>query len=514
MRLTQGIVRGAAFNGRETAIVSAAGRWTWGEFSRRIGQTAGALRSLGFRPGDRAAILALNSHRYLEALFAIPWAGGIAVPINHRLNPAEIEDLLHDCEPSLLLIDDAFLALLPGLRDRVRSIQQVILIGDSHPTGMGIGYERLIAGVGPIEDAGRSADDTACIFYTGGTTGPPKGVMLTHGNLYANAINFIAHTGLDETVVHLHCGPLFHVASAARIYMVSLLGGTHVVLPRFSAPEVLATIQEHQVTMATFVPTMLQRIVDELDADPWDLPSLEWITYGAAPMPEVLLRRVMERFPKVKLAQSYGMTELSPVATMLGHRYHCTSGPLAGKLRSAGRPVLTADVAVVGPDGMRLGQGKTGEVVVRGPMVMKGYWRQPEQTAAVLKDGWMHTGDVGYFDVDGFLFVVDRLKDVIISGGENIYSIEVENAICAHPAVAECAVIGIPDPAWGETVHAIVVPRLGQAPAVADIIAHCRTLIAGYKCPRSIEFRTEALPLSGANKILKSALRKPLTATS
>jgi acyl-CoA synthetase (AMP-forming)/AMP-acid ligase II len=256
---------------------------------------------------------------------------------------------------------------------------------------------------------------------------------------------------------------------------------------------------------------MLRALLDDPAIKDTDLSSLHTVTYGAAPMPEALLQEAMARMPGVHFVQSYGMTETSPIATMLGWRDHGVAASRTGRLRSAGQAALLADVAIADPAGGHLPQGQIGEILIRGPMVMLGYWRRPEATAQALRDGWMRSGDVGYLDADGYLFVVDRLKDVIISGGENVHSQEVENVISGHPAVHQCAVFGLPDPRWGEAVHAVVVPRPDMAVTPADIIAHCKVHMAGFKCPRSVEIRNTPLPLSGTNKILKQKLRDELT---
>jgi long-chain acyl-CoA synthetase len=252
---------------------------------------------------------------------------------------------------------------------------------------------------------------------------------------------------------------------------------------------------------------MAKELADRLEARPRELDSLSIVTYGAAPMPEETLLRLLRALPGVRFYQSYGQTELSPVATMLGPEDHAVDGPRAGRLVSAGRPVLLCEVRIVDEEDRERPTGQVGEIAVRGPTVMLGYWRQPDATAHALRDGWMHTGDGGYLDADGYLFVVDRLKDMIISGGENVYSIEVENALYRHPGVAQCAVFGVPDPRWGEAVHAVVVARPGTILDEEGLRAHCRDLIAGYKVPKSIELREEPLPVSGANKIVKTALR-------
>jgi acyl-CoA synthetase (AMP-forming)/AMP-acid ligase II len=252
---------------------------------------------------------------------------------------------------------------------------------------------------------------------------------------------------------------------------------------------------------------MFRMMLDEPSLSQTDLTSLRYVSYGSAAMPEPLLREFMAALPSVRMLQSYGMTELSPVVTILGWRDHLQDAAASGRLRSAGRPAMLAEVAIIDPDDRPLPAGSHGEIVARGPMVMQGYWNRPDLTADALRGGWMHTGDVGYLDDDGYLFVVDRLKDMIITGGENVWSQEVENALASHPAVSLCAVIGKPDTFWGETVHAIVNLRDNMAVTEAELIAHCRNLIAHYKCPRSVDVRDEPLPLSGANKVLKSELR-------
>jgi acyl-CoA synthetase (AMP-forming)/AMP-acid ligase II len=511
--LIQGLRRAVQMRPAGIALIDRDRRFTWNELADRIARLAASFHRLGIGPGDRVALLALNSHRSLETYFAALLAGGVVAPLNHRLATAEIAAQLADSEPVLLVIGPEFLPQLDALRAACPSIASVLPSdhGDA-PAGQH-SYEQMIGDASPLADIGRGCDDLACLFYTGGTTGAAKGVMLSHANILANSANFIAHIGMDEETVHLHCGPLFHVAAAARLFSVTQAGGTHVMLPRFTAPEVLETIERTGVTLATFVPTMLRALLDDAGIAARNLSSLRTITYGAAPMPEALLREAMERLPHVRFVQSYGMTETSPVATMLGWRDHLPDAQAKGRLRSAGRPALLADIAIQDPaTGARVETGKIGEVVIRGPMVMLGYWRKPEATAEALRGGWMHSGDVGFLDEGGYLHIVDRLKDVIISGGENIYSLEVENAIAAHPAVQQCAVFGRPDPKWGEAVHAVVVPKAEHALTGDQIIAHCRTLIAGFKCPRSVDIRHDPLPLSGANKILKTDLRAALLA--
>jgi long-chain acyl-CoA synthetase len=508
--LSHGLRRAASHGGHNVALVDGARRFTWRELTDRIARLAGAFRNLGLAPGDRVALLAMNGYHSFETYYAALWAGGIIAPLNHRLTPAELAAQLADSAPAILVSGAEFAPAIPQLVCGLASLKAVLLVSGSTAMDGTLPYESVLSEAAPCTDAQRLGDDVAALFYTGGTTGAAKGVMLTHTNILANSVNFIAGTGVDERIVHLHCGPLFHVAAGVRLFSVTLLCGRHVMLPRFEPRAVLAAIEAERITLATFVPTMLRALLDEPDAGGFDLSSLRIITYGAAPMPEAMLRAVMARMPAVRFVQSYGMTETSPIITMLGAADHGTG--VEGRLRSAGRAALLAEVAIVDPQGLPLPAGAQGEIVARGPMVMAGYWNNPRATAEALLNGWMHTGDIGYLDASGYLYVVDRLKDVIISGGENVYSQEVENAIAAHPDVAQCAVFGRPDPRWGEAVHAVVVPHPGRTLSAAAIQAHCKALIAGFKCPRSVHIRTTPLPLSGANKILKDALRAELLA--
>lgn len=512
MTLTMALRRSLAMDDDAEALVSDEGRLTRREMVDRVARLAAALHDLGMQDGDRVAMLAPNGQRYVEFYFGVLWGGGIVVPVNSRFALVEMIEQVRDAEPVALIVDDTFVDLGIQLANGVQSIRALILTGKADAPGCRartVRYEDALQAAKPAADAMRGEDDVACLFYTGGTTGRSKGVMLSHGNLWANAMATIAHLGLDDKLVHLHSGPLFHLGAGGRVYATAVAGGKHVVISRFTPEQALSAIAREKVTVATFVPTMLAMLLQLPDLDAYDLSSLRLITYGASPMPETILQECLRRLPQVRFAQSYGMTELSPVATMLGPEDHRLDAP-PGRLRSAGRPVYSAEVRVVDADDRELPRGEIGEIVVRGPIVMKGYWRKPELTAQTLRGGWMHTGDSGYFDDHGYLFVADRIKDMIISGGENVYSIEVENAICSHPEVAQCAVIGIPDPRWGETVHAIVVPRPGARSLTLEaIVAHCRSLIAGYKCPRSIELREEPLPQSSVNKIDKAALREP-----
>jgi acyl-CoA synthetase (AMP-forming)/AMP-acid ligase II len=503
MYLTQGLHRAVQQRPAATMTIFGERRRTFREVADRVARLAGAMRGLGVSDGDRVAILSLNSDRYSEYLLAVPWANAVLIPVNTRWSAAEIAYSLRDCGSRVLFADDTFAPLLPALREAFPELATVIYTGDGLVPDGALGYEDLIAAADPIQDARRGGDDLAGVFYTGGTSGFPKGVMLSHANLGISWLGTAACGYLASPDSRtLHTAPMFHLADLAFWGIALLAGGAHVIVPSFDPPAVLATIAEHRVTDALLVPTMIQLLVDHPEVSQYDLTSLRMVLYGASPVTEAVLARAMKALPSASFTQAYGMTELAPVATLLSPADH-----EQGHLLSAGRAAPHAEIAIVDPDGAQVPNGTVGEVVVRGGHVMLGYWNNPEETENALRDGWMHTGDGGYLDDQGYLYIVDRIKDMIVSGGENVYSAEVENAVAAHPAVAQCAVIGVPDLDWGERVHAVVVPRPGATVTLQELRAHTKSLIAGYKAPRSLEI-LDKLPMSGAGKILKRELRQ------
>jgi long-chain acyl-CoA synthetase len=506
--LTQGLRRALQTrpNGPSTAFATR--RRTWGQTAERVARVAGALSALGIKRGDRVAILALNSDRYFELMYALPWIGAVMVPLNTRLAAPEIEYILGDSGAVGLFIDGAMAHHLSALEDKMASVREVIWLDDiASPDGM-LHYEDLTA-YEAAEDVDARNDDLAGLFYTGGTTGRSKGVMLSHTNLVVNAMNAVAGMGFDADTAYIHSGAMFHLADGASTFGVTLVGGRHAFVPRFEPVEVLQTIASQKITHAQFVPTMINMLVNHSRFAEFDISTLRFILYGASPMPEGVLRKALEVMPQVGMCHGYGMTEGAPIVTLLPPRYTTLSGPYAGRLKSCGQAALTCEVKIVDANRQEVPRGTPGELAVRGANIMKGYWNKPGETDAVLVDGWYYSGDGAYMDKEGFVFIVDRLKDMIISGGENVYSAEVENALSLMPEVGEVAVIGVPDERWGERVHAIIVPKPGVTLTQEQVMEHCRAQIAGYKCPRSIDFRAEALPLSGAGKVLKRELREP-----
>lgn len=507
MYLTQTLHRAARVHPEKIATICGERRTSYASLQDRVSRLAGALRMLGVAPGDRVGMLSLNSDRYLEYFFGVYWAGGVVNPANTRWSAAELAYSFADCDTRVLFIDDQFLPMLSAIREQAPCISTIIHCGDNAtPEGM-LNYEALIAASAPAEDAMRGGEDLAGIFYTGGTTGFPKGVMLPHRALYANGMA-IAAEGVDvRRAIGLHAAPMFHLADHAFVNALAMGGGTHVMLPIFNPQAVAETIAREKINAILLVPTMIQMLVDAPVTRQHDLSSLELLLYGGSPIAEAVIDRTLALLPQLSMMQVYGMTELAPVATLLPHEFHIGEGRRQGKSRSAGRPVMICDVRIVDTDGVEVPRGTIGEVAVRGPGVMLGYWNKPEATAEAVRDGWMHTGDGGYMDAEGFVFIADRIKDMIVTGGENVYSIEVENAVAKHPAVMQCAVIGIPDDQWGELVHVCVVPHRGASVALEALQEHCRGSIANYKLPRSLEI-VEALPMSGAGKILKNQLRE------
>ncbi len=509
MRISQLLERAAQTKGDEVATICADRTRSYSEFKTRVQKFAGALRSLGISDGQRVAILAQNSDRYLEFYYAVPWAGGVFVPVNTRLAVPEFAYWLNDSGSEILLVDDAFVPAVAELRNLVSSLKTVIYIGDGEaPAGLEE-YEKLLSEANAVEDAGRHGDDLAGLFYTGGTTGVSKGVMLSHNNLVMNTLNSMPAYGFTEYSAWLHAAPMFHIADGAAVFAAVMGLSRHVFIPGFTPELTLQAVQNHQITETLLVPTMVNMLVNHPKVREFDLTSLKNIVYGASPMPEAVIVKALEELPGCGFTHAYGQTECAPLVTYTGPEYHVLTGPNAGRFKSAGRAAYSVAVKIFDDEDNEVPAGAVGQVCVRGDNVMLGYWNKPEQTAEALKGGWMHTGDGGYMDEQGFVYIVDRVKDMIISGGENVYSAEVENALYQHDAVVECAVIGIPHEKWGEQVHAVV--RLADGADVSDqeLIAFSHTLIAGFKCPRSVDFVTDPLPLSGAGKILKTEIRKP-----
>ena len=508
MNVTQGLRRMLQVDANKLATIDGNRRHSWRELGDRVARLAGALHRSNIKAGDRVAVLMLNSDRYIELYLGVAWSGAVIVPTNTRWSSIEIEDSLKDCGASMLVVDKTFAAMGVQLAKNIPSMILVYADDDVGPAEM-MNYEKLIATAEPVEDAMRKPEDLAGIFYTGGTTGRSKGVMLSHYNLVVNALHTLAEGLFPEGSIYLHAAPMFHLANGAAMFVQLLSGGRNVIIRSFTPESVMDAVAVERVNIGILVPTMIQMLVDHPSFGSRDMSSLKRVLYGASPITEALLDRAMKKLPGVAFHQLYGMTEVAPCATHLPWRDHTGEGRAKGRHRGCGRAIIGVEVRIVDADHKPVSPGTIGEVAIRGSNVMMGYWERPEETAKALIGGWMHTGDGGYMDEDGYLYLVDRIKDMIISGGENVYSIEVENALAQYPDVMQCAVIGIPDERWGETVHAIIVRKPGMTLDPSEVISFCKSKIAHYKCPRSVEVRDEPLPLSGAGKVLKRELRRP-----
>ncbi len=488
-----------------TALIFQDRRQSWAEFHQRVIRLAGGLKALGVGPDDRVAAIMDNSDRYTETLMATPWIGGVIVGLNVRWSVGELREALREAAPKVLLLDDSNLAVGRALAAEMGI--SVIFAGDGDcPDGM-VAYEALIAASEPAEDVGRTGRDLFTINYTGGTTGRAKGVMLCHANSVSCALSSLADGLFTENAVYLTAMPMFHTGGIWPWVSCMASGATTVLLPGFDAETVLRAIETEKVTESLLVPTMIQRLIEHPKFRNYDTSSFTQVLYGASPITESLLDKALAALPHTRFTQCYGMTELSPLAAVLRHENLLGEHRRTGRYRAAGRAIAAVEIEICDEDDKPVPRRTVGQILMRGPNLMLGYWNWPEETEKALKGGWMHTGDGGFMDEDGFIHVVDRVKDMIISGGENIFSVEVENVIAQHPAVQSCAVIGIPHEEWIETVHAIVISHAEAAVDAAEIIAHCRARIAHYKCPRSVELRAEPLPLSAAGKVLKRELR-------
>jgi len=480
----------------------------WGEVFARVARLAGGLRALGVESGDRVAVLGANSDRYMELYLAIPWAGAVIAPLNPRWSAEENRYAIGDCTPKVIFVGDGAGRETVELVSELSPAPEAIWLSASPIPQGWRDYNELLAAA-PIEPKPGRGEDLFGIFYTGGTTGRSKGVMLSHAGLTGNC-RAIREAGMfPQGCRGLVVAPLFHLAAAAVLAAIMQAGGTAVILGAFRPDATLSAIEDGAVTDALLVPTMIQMMLDDPAFDPERLARLDRIIYGASPIAEATLDRMIAAAPHVDFYQAYGMTEVSCAATILRPEFHLGEHRAAGRHRAAGQAIANTEVIIADDEGQPRPVGQVGEILVRGAGLMLGYWNQPELTAEALRGGWMHTGDGGRMDDLGLVYVVDRLKDMIVTGGENVYSGEVESALARHPAVAQCAVIGVPDERWGERVHAVIVPRPGALIAADEVMNHCRSLIAGYKCPKTIELRTEPLPLSAAGKVLKHVLREP-----
>ncbi|WP_298212092.1 AMP-binding protein [Acidovorax sp.] len=473
------------------------------EFGNGTRRIAAGLRSLAPKDGARIGILALNSMAYMQLMLGAAWAGLVAVPLNLRWSVKELAYAVEDSQMDVLLIDDPFLSLVPQLQAAAPRIRHYVHVG-SQPTPPGMSTLAALADHPPMDAAPTTPETLAAVVYTGGTTGFPKGVMHTQQSLMASTMNTASMGVPTRGTRYLVAAPLFHTAGFGPALAQLLQGGTLVPLPMFRPDLVIMAATRLRVDFIGLVPTMLTMLLDAPGFDAAQFAGVKHFAYGGSPMPTATLERVARAFPQATLTQIYGMTEAGLPLFLLDRWHHGANA----QLTAAGQAGPLYQAKIVDEKGRELPRGQKGELVFTGAGLMQGYLNKPEETAKALRDGVLYSGDAGVMDAAGVVTLLDRVKDMIISGGENVYSVEVENAVAQHPAVAQCAVVGVPHATYGEGVHAVIVLKPGQTVTLEALRAHCANSIAGYKCPSSLELR-DAMPLSAMGKILKADLRAP-----
>jgi acyl-CoA synthetase (AMP-forming)/AMP-acid ligase II len=516
MLLADSLKKACKFFPHKEAIVCGSRRWTYEEFFGRLSRFSAYLEAAGIEKGDRVAILHPNCHCYLEVYYAVALRGAVTVPLNHRLSAGELVMIMNDAGAKALVADPRFRQTVDHIRTDLPTVARIIWTGDDASElpdgGRDLRYEGIVAGVpAPLSEVDVAEGDIAQIYYTSGTTGRPKGVMLTHKNVTVHALGTIAELQLTDRDVWLHAAPLFHLADAWATWAITWVGGTHVLVGEFDSQAVLTTMEREKVTLTNLIPTMLNMLVHHPGVEDHDYRHLRVLLSGGSPIAPEVVRRIVETF-HCDYIQTYGMTETSPYLTMSVLKGHLLEESAAEQLRfkaKTGREFVAVELRVVDDAGQDIAKDEVevGEIIVRGDTVTPGYWQLPEETEKAFKDGWLRTGDMAVMDAEGYVTIVDRKKDVIITGGENVYSTEVEHILYMHPAVMECAVVGVPDAKWGETVKGIVVIKSGHKVTEEELIRFCKDSIARYKAPKSIDF-VPVLPKTGSGKIEKRKLRE------
>ena len=490
------------------ALIMGERELSWKALDTRVDCLANALLTQGLKRGDFVAVLSANAPEFIEIYFGLARAGLIAVPVNYRLTANELAQILGHAKPALFIVAAAYVdkarelePLLPGLKRWV--IGEAALAGAPR-------YEQMLAAAAdtPVRSPATETD-TFAIFFTSGTTGLPKGAMVSHLNLSANGFNQFVADGSVRSDINLVGTPLYHMGAVFMAVTYMMLGCTQVILEAFDADQWLRTLARRRCSVALLVPTMINSVLNCASLGEHDLSSLRLIFYGGGPMPPAVLRRALDKL-RCGFTQGYGLTETLE-ASFLVAADHVLDGDeqQQKRLASAGREAVDAEIRIVDADSRDLGPGEIGEVLVKSKSVISGYWGMPEETAKAIRDGWFYTGDLGYLDEARYLFLVDRVKDMVISGGVNIYTKEIEAVLYTHPAVLEAAVIGLPDDQWGEVVTVVVVVRPGASLSEEQVIEHCKAQLASYKKPKLVKFVAE-LPKNPSGKILKRELRKSL----
>lgn len=478
-------------------------RLTYRQLNNRTSSLANALMKMGYKKGDRIAVLSENTYKYLEIYFAVAKLGMSITPLNFRLSDSELEYIINNSEASGLLVGVGYEDKVMGMKEKLVNINQWIAL-DKELAGYEF-YEELISNHSDSEpEVDVEENELAVLMYTGGTTGLPKGVMMSHRNLMTAFISMTLEIGLTETDSTCFVLPLFHV-SFWPAFCLLMVGGTVVINRKPDMDEILQLIQDEKCTHINSVPTIYGWILQFTDISAYDTSSLRKITYAGSPFPPEVLKNCISAFGDI-FSQGYGMTEALG-GTLLKEKDHHLEGDGTRLLLSAGKELSCAQVGIMGENGEMLSQGELGEIVIKGKHVMMGYWKNPEKTAEVIRNGWYHTGDMGYLDEEKYLFLVDRKADMIVTGGENVYPKETEDALYEHPAVLECAVVSAPDEKWGERVQAAVVLKPNMSVKENELIEHCKERLSGYKCPKKIEF-WEAIPKTPIGKIIRKDVKK------
>jgi acyl-CoA synthetase (AMP-forming)/AMP-acid ligase II len=492
------------------------GSFTYREFAERVFRLARYLKDQGLDSGGKVALLHYNCHIFLEAYFAAALIGAVLVPLNVRLSRKDIQFILEDSESRLVIAQSDFSEKISTPEDGSRpgpTLLWTCFKEGARPPG-GEDYESVISRFpgSPVDSWGPGDGTCAQIYYTSGTTGRPKGVMLSHGNCYLHALGTIAELNLKDSDVWIHVAPLFHLADAWATWAVTWVGGTHVLVRDFDPKTVLETMVREKVTLTNMIPTMLIMLINHPDFPSYAFPDLRVLLSGGAPIAPEVVRKIMQGFG-CDYIQTYGMTETSPYLTLSILKEHLTRLSPEQQFEykaKTGREFIGVSLKVVRDNGEEVApdEKEVGEIIVKGGTITSGYWGLPEETRKAFKDGWLYTGDLAVIDREGYITIVDRKKDMILTGGENVYSTEVENVLYQHPAILEAAVFGIPDPKWGEAVHAAVVLKAGEKATAEEIIGFCKENLAHYKAPKAVSF-LDQLPRTGSGKIFKKGLRDP-----
>jgi fatty-acyl-CoA synthase len=503
----QMLIRSSRRFPNKVALVDNKARITYEELNNRVENLAGWLQSRGIEKGDKVALLLFNKIEYAECLFAISKIGAVAVTINFRLQPNEIEYILNNSDSKLLVVDNDLVPTITPIREKLPFLEDIVVVNENNLQDTSYySYKHIFSFTSLPTLVHQEDDDDFLIVYTSGTTGKPKGAVLTHKNVYFNAMNYSLEFGLTKDEVQLITTPMFHIGGISALSMVILMGGRSVFHDKFEPERVLQTYESEKISYSFMVPSMWNMLLEHPRFSQFDVSSLRVLCTAAASTPLELKKRLMKSFPNAGVFDTYGQTETSPGTTTL------KPTDSLHKSGSVGLSFTNVEIRVVDDEMKDVPPGQVGEIIFRGPTVMKGYYKLPDATEEAFRGGWLHSGDLVVVDEDGYISVVDRKKDMLISGGENIYPKEIEEVLYTHPAILEAAVVGVPDEKWGETVKAYIVLRNGKTLTETEVIDYCMGKLASYKKPRHVEFVGE-LPRNAAGKILKTELRKASSRT-